>query len=58
MAQPDEIAKLIYYLSSSENTYITNEVISISHKNMKHDESQVYLLNKVADYVKTVEKRD
>ena len=30
MAQPDEIAKLIYYLSSSENTYITNEVISIS----------------------------
>ena len=30
MAQPDEIAKLIYYLSSTENTYITNEVISIS----------------------------
>ena len=30
MAQPDEIAKIIYYLSSSENTYITNEVISIS----------------------------
>ena len=24
---------------------------------MKHDESQVYLLNKVADYIKTVEKR-
>ena len=24
---------------------------------MKHDESQVYLLNKVADYIKRAEKR-
>ena len=30
MATPHEIAKMIYYLSSNENTYITNEVIAIS----------------------------
>ncbi len=30
IAEPDEIAKTIYFLSSKENTYITREIISIS----------------------------
>ena len=29
MAQPEEIARLIYFLGSSENTYITGQKISI-----------------------------
>ncbi len=30
MAEPDEIAKVIYYLASDENTYITGQSISVS----------------------------
>ena len=29
MAEPDEIAKLIYFLGSDENTYITGQKIAI-----------------------------
>ena len=30
MAKPSEVAKYIYFLSSEENTLITNEIINIS----------------------------
>lgn len=29
-AEPEEVASLVYYLGSSENTYVNNEIITIS----------------------------